>query len=103
MQSALTGQEVLQHFISCCKKRSKLFVPDSPRQEQVCDALGDFYEIDILFDAIDEYIKVNPGPFIIFDFAVQSKKYIDNVINEKKSRDSFLLMVKETKKRMEME
>lgn len=103
MQSALTGQEVLQHFISCCKKRSKLFVPDSPRQEQVCDALGDFYEIDILFDAIDEYIKVNPGPFIIFDFAVQSKKYIDHVINEKKSRDSFLFMVKETKKRMEME
>lgn len=103
MQSALTGQEVLQHFISCCKKRSKLFVPDSPRQEQVCDALGDFYEIDILFDAIDEYIKVNPGPFIIFDFAVQSKKYIDHVMNEKKSRDSFLFMVKETKKRMEME
>jgi len=103
MQSALTGQEVLQHFISCCKKRSKLFVPDSPRQEQVCDALGDFYEIDILFDAIDEYVKVNPGPFIIFDFAVQSKKYIDHVINEKKSRDSFLFMVKETKKRMELE
>lgn len=103
MQSALTGQEVLQHFISCCKKRSKLFVPDSPRQEQVCDALGDFYEIDILFDAIDEYIKVNPGPFIVFDFAVQSKKYIDHVMNEKKSRDSFLFMVKETKKRMEME
>jgi len=103
MQSALTGQEVLQHFISCCKKRSKLFVPDSPRQEQVCDALGDFYEIDILFDAIDEYIKVNPGPFIVFDFAVQSKKYIDHVITEKKSRDSFLFMVKETKKRMELE
>lgn len=103
MQSALTGQEVLQHFISCCRKRSKLFVPDSPRQEQVCDALGDFYEIDILFDAIDEYVKVNPGPFIIFDFAVQSKKYIDHVITEKKSRDSFLFMVKETKKRMELE
>jgi len=103
MQSALTGQEVLQHFVSCCKKRSKLFVPDSPRQEQVCDALGDFYEIDILFDAIDEYIKVNPGPFIVFDFAVQSKKYIDHVITEKKSRDSFLFMVKETKKRMELE
>lgn len=103
MQSALTGQEVLQHFISCCRKRSKLFVPDSPRQEQVCDALGDFYEIDILFDAIDEYVKVNPGPFIVFDFAVQSKKYIDHVINEKKSRDSFLFMVKETKKRMELE
>jgi hypothetical protein len=103
MQNALTGQEVLQHFISCCKKRSKLFVPDTPRQEQVCDALGDFYEIDILFDAIDEYIKVNPGPFVVFDFAVQSKKYIDHIINEKKSRESFLFMVKETKKRMELE
>jgi len=103
MQSALTGQEVLQHFISCCKKRSKLFVPDTPRQEQVCDALGDFYEIDILFDAIDEYVKVNPGPFIVFDFAVQSKKYIDHVILEKKSRDNFIFMVKETKKRMELE
>ncbi len=103
MQNALTGQEVLQHFISCCKKRSKLFVPDSPRQEQVCDALGNFYEIDILFDAIDEYTKVNPGPFIIFDFAVQSKKYIDHVVNEKKSRNTFLSMVKQTKERMELE
>lgn len=103
MQSALTGQEVLQHFISCCKKRNKLFVPDTPRQEQVCDALGQFYNVDVLLEAIDEYIKVNPGPFIVFDFAIQSKKYIDHVIAEKKSQDSFISMVKETKKRMELE
>jgi len=99
----LTGQEVMQHFVSCCKKRSKLFVPDSPRQEQVCDALADFYNKEVLFDAIDEFTKANPGPFIVFDFAIQSKKYIDHVTLEKKSRDKFISIVQETKKRMEQE
>lgn len=103
MSENLTGQEVMQHFVSCCKKRSKLFVPDSPRQEQVCDALADFYNKEILFDAIDEFTKANPGPFIIFDFAIQSKKYIDHVTLEKKSRDKFISIVQETKKRMEQE
>jgi hypothetical protein len=101
MQSELTGQIVLQHFVSCCKKRNKLFVPDSPRQEQVCDAIASFYDQEVLIDAIDEYVKANPGPFIIFDFAIQSKKYIDHVITEKKSRDTFINMVQQTKKRME--
>ena len=101
MSENLTGPEVMQHFVSCCKKRSKLFVPDSPRQEQVCDALADFYNREVLFDAIDEFTKVNPGPFIVFDFAVQSKKYIDHVILEKKSRDKFISIVQETKRRME--
>lgn len=103
MQSELTGQIVLQHFVDCCKKRNKLFVPDSPRQEQVADALASFYKYDVLIDAIEEYIKANPGPFIIFDFAVQSKKYIDHVVLEKKSRDNFYNMVQQTKKRMEQE
>lgn len=103
MESDLTGQEVLQYFISCCKKRNKLFVPDSPRQEQVSDAIAGFYDKEVLLDSIDEYIKVNPGPFILFDFAVQSKKYIDHVILERKSKDVFLNIVQETKKRMEME
>jgi hypothetical protein len=67
----------------------------------VCDALADFYNREVLFDAIDEFTKVNPGPFIVFDFAVQSKKYIDHVILEKKSRDKFISIVQETKKRME--
>lgn len=103
MSENLTGQEVMQHFVSCCKKRNKLFVPDSPRQEQVCDALADFYNKEVLFDAIDEFTKANPGPFIVFDFAIQSKKYIDHVTLEKKSRDKFISIVQETKKRMEQE
>jgi len=103
MQSELTGQIALQHFVDCCKKRNKLFVPDSPRQEQVCDALASFYKYDVLLDAIDEYIKVNPGPFIVFDFAIHSKKYTDHIVAEKRSKDSFINMVQETKKRMEQE
>lgn len=101
MQKKPTGQIILQHFVDCCQKKNKLFVPDSPRQEQVSDAIAAFYEYDILIDAIDEYIKVNPGPFILFDFAIQSKKYIDHVTTEKKSRNNFTSMVQQTKKRME--
>jgi hypothetical protein len=69
----------------------------------VCDALADFYNREVLFDAIDEFTKANPGPFIIFDFAIQSKKYIDHVTLEKKSRDKFISIVQETKRRMEQE
>lgn len=101
MQSEPTGQIILQQFINCCKKRNKLFVPDSPRQEQVSDAISSFYDYDTLVDAIDEYIKVNPGPFILFDFAIHSKKYIEHVITEKKSKNDFTNMVQQTKKRME--
>jgi hypothetical protein len=97
----LTGQDLIDHFISCCRKRNKLFVPDSPRQEQVAKALAEFYDKQTLLDACDLYIKANPGPFLIFDFAVQSKQYIDKVIYEGKAADKFKNIVEQTRRKME--
>lgn len=99
----LTGEELLQHFASCCKRYNKLFVPDSPRQEQVAKALAEFYDKQRLLDACTMYVKHNNGPFLLFDFAVQSKHYVDKVVFEEKAVDRFKNIVQETKKRMEQE
>ena len=64
-----TGQELIDFFKSCCEKHSKLFIPDSPRQEAVADALSKFYKTDNLSTGIEYFIKNRTGPFLIFDFA----------------------------------
>jgi len=69
----------------------------------VSESLLSFYDKDILFSAIELFVKSNPGPFLVFDFAVQSKVYTDKVKFESKSVNKFKEIVNETKKRMEME
>ena len=51
-----TGEETIQHFQDYCKKQSKLFIPDSPRQEAVAKAscLGAWKK---LWDSIDSQIE----------------------------------------------
>lgn len=90
----------LKHY---CKKYHKLFIPDSPRQEAVAESLLSFYDREILSAAVDLFVKSNPGPFLVFDFAVQSKTYTDRVKFEGKSVDKFKEIVNQTKKRMEIE
>ncbi len=99
----LTGQELIEHFKNCCEKRNKLFIPDSPRQEAVAEALSKFYNPEILLKACDLFIKSNNGPFIIFDFAIQSKTYTDKIQFDAKSSEKFKDVVKQTKLRMELE
>lgn len=94
-----TGQQVIQHFQSCCSKYNKLFIPDSPRQESVADAIAAFYESDILLQAIERFIKSRQGPFLVFDFAVESKKFTDMVQFDLKSGDKFKEVLEETRKR----
>jgi len=88
---------------NCCKKYHKLFIPDSPRQEAVAESLLSFYDKDVLFSAIELFVKSTPGPFLVFDFAVQSKIYTDKVKFENKSVDKFKQIVEQTKRRMESE
>ena len=99
----LTGQELIEHFRNCCEKQNKLFIPDSPRQEAVAEALAKFYNSEILLKACDLFIKSNNGPFIIFDFAIQSKTYADKIQFDSKSSEKFKDVVKQTKLRMELE
>lgn len=96
----VTGLEVIKHFKEFCKKSNKLFIPDSPRQESVADAIAEFYKRDELFGAIELFIKSKTGPFLIFDFAVESRAYVDKVKFEKSASDKFKNLVEETRKRM---
>lgn len=95
-----TGEQTIQHFKDCCKKQSKLFIPDSPRQEAVADALADFYDQQVLFKAIEYFIKSRTGPFLVFDFAVESKSYTDRVVFDTKSNNKFQEILEDTRKRM---
>lgn len=95
-----TGQELIKFFKESCNKSHKLFIPDSPRQEAVADAIADFYKRQELFDAIQLFVKSNSGPFLIFDFAVESRTYVERVKFENKSVDKFKNIVEETRKRM---
>lgn len=95
-----TGEQTIQHFQKLCDKYAKLFIPDSPRQEEVAKALATFYEEDVLFKAIENFIKSRSGPFLVFDFAVESRTFTDRVLFDTKSESRFQQIVEETRKRM---
>lgn len=103
MKNRATGQEVINFFKESCEKSNKLFIPDSPRQDSVADAIANFYDKDELLGAVDMFIKSRPGPFLVFDFAVESKTYVDKFKFEKVAKDKFRDIVEQTRKRMESE
>lgn len=99
----VTGLELIKFFKESCKKSNKLFIPDSPRQESVADALVEFYKKEELFNAVQLFIKSKTGPFLVFDFAIESRSYVDKTKFESKSVNAFKEIVEQTKKRMESE
>jgi hypothetical protein len=62
-----------------------------------------YYDHDNLWNAVDVFVKNNPGPFLVFDFAVQSRIYIERLKFDKDSEAKFKYIVEQTKKRMESE
>lgn len=99
----VTGLELIKFFKESCKKSNKLFIPDSPREESVADALAEFYKKEELFNAVQLFIKSKTGPFLVFDFAIESRAYVDKTKFESKSVNAFKEIVEQTKKRMESE
>lgn len=90
----------MQFFKDYCKQKSKLFVPDSPRQDAVADSLSEHYSNKPILQGIEWYIDNNDGPFLIFDFAIESRKIMDKMIYETESKNRFKDIVEETRKRM---
>lgn len=103
MKNKLTGQELIQSLQQSCKDCDKLFIPDSPRQDAVAESLVDHYDGDILLEAVKYFVKTKTGPFLLFDFAIESKKITDRVKKEKESKDKFLQIMRETHDRMAKE
>lgn len=95
-----TGNDLIKIFKKSCEKSHKLFIPDSPRQEAVADALVKHYDGDILEKAISFYTKTRTGPFLVFDFAIESKSIVDKVKFEEQAKDKFKDLVKQTHERL---
>lgn len=100
MSQKITGTELINVFKKCCDTSHKLFIPDSPRQESVADALVEHYDADIITQAVKRYVASKPGPFLVFDFAVDSRTYVEIVKKEQASVNKFKDIVQETKKRL---
>lgn len=100
MKNQITGQELVECLKESCKKSGKLFIPDSPRQEDVANALAEHYDGELLLETIPYFVKSKSGPFLMFDFAIESKKFTDKVKQEKESKNKFMQIVKETHDRM---
>lgn len=100
MSQKITGTELINVFKKCCDISHKLFIPDSPRQESVADALVEHYDADIITQAVKRYVASKPGPFLVFDFAVDSRTYVEIVKKERASVNKFKDIVQETKKRL---
>jgi hypothetical protein len=96
----LTGKELIEIFKKSCEKSHKLLIPDSPRQESVADALATHYDSELLEKAVELYVKKNHGPFLIFDFAIESRTIVDKVKFEEEAKNRFRNLVKETHDRL---
>ena len=101
MSTKLTGKDLINLFRTYSEKSSKLFIPDSPRQDDVADSLAKHYDGDLLKKAVMWYIDNRPGPFLIFDFAIESREMVDKVKYETEAKSRFQDIVAETRKRME--
>ena len=97
----------VDNFISAfeisCKDNHKLFIPDSPRQEAVAKSLVEHYNNADLLKAAEMFIKSEPGPFLIFEFAIQSRTFMEKVKFESASGARFKQIVAETRKRFQEE
>ena len=98
---ALTGNDIIEVFKIYCKENSKLFVPDSPRQDEVAASLAQHYDSDTLLESIKWFISKEPDPILVFDFAVKSRDYVEKVKKEKASIEKFRQTVAETRKLIE--
>lgn len=97
----ISGEDVVAVFNHICKDKNKLFIPDSPRQDEVANSLADHYDGDDLLDAIKLYVASDPGPILIFDFALKSREYVEKVKKERASVERFKQTVAETRKLIE--
>lgn len=98
-----TSEIVLSTFQSSCDEFGKLFLPE-PRQNDIVTSLvnyyGKYHDIDILCECIHEYVKVTPDPILVYNFAIESSKVKERVLESRRSKQEFQRLVKETEQRM---
>lgn len=100
---AITGDDVIHVFKLYCEEYLKLFIPDSPRQDEVAESLARHYDSDDLLAAVKWFVQSDQGPILVFDFALKSRDYVEKVKKERASIDKFKQTVAETRKLIEDE
>lgn len=98
---AISGDDVISVFAHICKEKNKLFIPDSPRQNEVAASLAEHYDGDDLLDAIKMHVSSDPGPILVFDFALKSRDLVEKVKKERASVEKFKQTVADTRKLIE--
>lgn len=98
-----TSKTILSTFQSSCDEYAKLFIPE-PRQDEIIESLSAYYSkyhgIDVLIECIHEYVRVTQDPILVYNFAVDSSKVREKVLESRKSKEDFNRLVKETEQRM---
>lgn len=98
---SITGNDLIETFKVICESEDRLFIPDSPRQDDIADSMVKHYDSDDLLNAVKLYVKSEYGPILIFDFAIKSRDFVDKVKKERLSVDKFKQTVAETRKLIE--
>lgn len=98
---SLTGSTLITLFSDYSQKSHKLFIPDNPRQTEIADSLVKHYDHDLLEKAVKWYIDNRDGPFLIFDFAIESRNIVEKVKFEFEAKNRFEDIVAETRRRLE--
>lgn len=103
MKATNYSEEVLLTFQKSCDENAKLFIPE-PRQDDIIKNLVNYYErfftIQLLLDCIIEFVKKSEDPILVYNFALESKKIRDKILESQKSQDDFKRLVRETEERM---
>ena len=98
-----TSEIVLHTFQKSCDEYAKLFLPE-PRQTEILDSLvtyySKYYSIDILNQCVVEFVKTSDDPILIYNFAIESSKIRDRIVDRLKSKEEFSKLVRETEERM---
>lgn len=97
------SETVLSTFQKSCDEYAKLFIPE-PKQDQIIESLVNYYtkyfSLDILNECIDVFVKDADDPILVYNFALDSSKVRERVIERRRSRDEFNTLVKQTEERM---
>jgi len=100
-----TSEEVLLIFQKSCDEHAKLFIPE-PRQDQIIESLlnyyNKYYSMKILEECIHEFARSHQDPIIIYEFAMDSSKIREKILEREKSKKEFSTLVKQTEERMRL-
>ena len=101
MSKEQTGQNLIDLFQKTCDEYGKLFIPDSPRQDEIAKSLVRYFDYDELKLAVDIFVRNGDGTVLVFDFALRSRDMIERSKFEEESKKRFKQIVEQTRLKME--